>query len=168
MVKSLFQLTVPIMLLLGIALLGCNRSMVIERVNYAQPIESVVSPNDQGVVDDVQQGIQFNILPLQYIETQDTSSVTVDQVRYIRGKEGFYYITASGFSNIFVMAPEESRLKLENKITVAEQGLGSPALNQRGEYIQLVDRETGNSWRLNAEGIQETQSENTNSEGNQS
>ncbi|MDZ7693740.1 MAG: hypothetical protein U5K69_21910 [Balneolaceae bacterium] len=62
---------------------GCKQSMVISDVNYSQPIETVLTPNEEGVVEDIQHGISFNILPLQYIETQDTSSVTTQEVRMI-------------------------------------------------------------------------------------
>lgn len=161
-----FKYTHGSILLLGIVLLvGCNQSMVIENVDYSQSIESVLSPNEDGIVDDVQRGLQFNIMPLQYEETQDTSSVTVDQVRYIRGQEGFYYITASEFKNVYIMSPDDGQLVLEEKFMISEEGIASPALNQRGSYIQLVNRESGDSWRLNSDGIQEDESQTENSNG---
>lgn len=154
-----------ILLLLLVMLIGCNKSMVIENVDYSQSIESVMTPNEEGIVDDVQRGLQFSIMPLQYEETQDTSSVTVEQVRYIRGQEGYYYITASNFMNVYIMSPNDGELVLEEKILISEEGITSPALNQRGSYIQLVNRESGDSWRLTSEGIQEEESQSENSNG---
>lgn len=167
MIKLLQKGIWSLILLPGLMLAGCGSSLVIENVDYAQSIESVLTPNEQGVVNDVEHGIEFSILPLQFEETQDTSSVTVEQVRYIRGQEGYYYITASGFQNVYIMTPEEGQLVLNEQVLASEQGIASPALNQRGSFIQLVDRESGETWRLSSDGIQEEESQTTNSNGDQ-
>lgn len=149
----------------GLMLTGCKQSLVISDVNYAQPVETVIEPDKEGIVNDPKNGFSFNILPLQYAETEDTSSVTTSEVRFIRSKNGFYYITAPEYRNVYVMAPEESELKLKNRIRVSEEGVAKPALNQRGEYIQLVDRATGTAWALNNEGVQEGESIASNKRG---
>ncbi|MDR8390934.1 hypothetical protein NC796_07285 [Aliifodinibius sp. S!AR15-10] len=138
---------------------GCKQSMVISDVNYSQPIETVLTPNENGVVEDVQHGLSFNILPLQYAETEDTSSVTTREVRMIRGKEGFYYITAAGYSNVYVMAPEKNQLKLKKKIKISEEGIEQPAFNQRDTYVQLLNRETEDTYMLTEEGVKQTDQE---------
>lgn len=145
---------------------GCKQSMVISEVDYSQPIERVLVPNDKGVVKDVQHGISFNILPLQYAETQDTSSVTTNEIRMIRGKEGYYYITAPGYSNVYVMAPEKHQLKLTKKIKISEQGIDEPAFNQRNSYVQLLNRKNNNTYALTEQGIrqQETSDESEQSD----
>lgn len=154
------------MLLLGAVLVtGCKQSMVISKVDYSQSIESVLQPNEDGVVKDVRHGLTFNIKPLQYAETRDTSSVTVEQVRFIRGKEGFYYITAPDFKNVYVMSPEKGKLKLTKKLAVSESGLSEPALNQRTSHIQLLSRETGESWKLFPEGAEKEKSQMADKEG---
>lgn len=152
-------------LLSGLLLAGCKQSLVISDVNYAQPIETVLTPDEDGVVKDHKSGFSFNIMPLQYAETEDTSSVTTEQVRYIRSNNGFYYITAPEYKNVYVMAPGEHQLKLENTIRISEEGIAEPALNQRKEYIQLVDRSTGAAWALNTKGIQEGESIASNKRG---
>jgi len=138
-------------LLFALIVTGCKQSMVISKVDYSQSIESVLTPDENGVVKDVQHGLTFNILPLQYAETQDTSSVTTNEVRYIRGKEGFYYITAPNYKNVYVMAPEKSKLKLKKKLSISETGIAQPALNQRSTFIQLVNQSSGESWELSPE-----------------
>ncbi len=135
---------------------GCKQTLVISEVDYSQPIESVLQPNDEGVVNDVKSGLSFNILPLQYAETRDTSSVSTEEVRMIRGKEGYYYITSPGYQNVYVMAPEKGTLKLKKKIMIKEGGIAKPAFNQRNPYVQLLNRETGENYALTAEGIQQT------------
>jgi hypothetical protein len=128
--------------------------MVISRVDYSQSIESVLTPDEEGMVEDVQHGLKFSIMPLQYAETQDTSSVMTKEIRYIRGKEGFYYITAPDYRNVYVLTPEKNSLKLVKKLEVSENGISEPAFNQRTSYIQLLNLSSGESWRLNPEGIE--------------
>lgn len=134
---------------------GCKQTLVISEVDYSQPIESVLQTNDDGVVNDVRSGLSFNILPLQYAETKDTSSVSTEEVRMIRGKEGYYYITSPGYQNVYVMAAEKGTLKLKKKIMIKEGGIAKPAFNQRNPYVQLLNRETGENYALTAEGIQQ-------------
>ena len=62
-------------------------------------------------------------------------------------------MTAAGFNNVYVFEPSNGELRLKRKIEVTADGLGRPALNQRGEHIEVVDRDTGNTYRVNEEGI---------------
>lgn len=135
---------------------GCKQSMIISDVNYSQPIETVLIPDKNGVVQDVQHGLQFNVLPLQYAELQDTSSVKIDEVRMIRGQEGYYYITATDFKHVYVMTPEKNKLVLEKKLKVNEQGLSEPAFNQRSSYIELLNRGNDETYSVTSEEIKRT------------
>jgi len=133
---------------------ACTQSLVISNVDYSQPVETVLTPDNQGTVTDVQHGLTFNILPLQYSETRDTTSVTTKEVRLIRGSEGYYYITAPGYKHVYVMEPEHRSLRLKKQILVSENGISKPAFNQREPYIQLVNRETKEMYQLTAKGVQ--------------
>lgn len=164
--KSLLKVFVTVFLLSFVFLLGCKQSMVISEVDYSQSIESVLTPDDDGTVEDVQHGLKFNIKPLQYMETQDTSSVTTEEVRYIRGKEGFYYVTAPNYKNVYMLQPEKGKLKLEKRITVSEEGIAEPAFNQRTTHIQLLNQDTEESWILSPEGIEEEKSQMAKREDN--
>ena len=77
------------------------KTFEVKNVNYAQQVESVLTPTDNGDVTDSRYGIAFNILPFQYEEMKDSSSVLVDEVRLIRNQNGFYFITADGLNNGF-------------------------------------------------------------------
>ena len=156
--KSQIQFLAAVSIMAVTLFTGCKQSMVISKVDYSQSIESVLTPDENGTVTDVKHGLSFNIKPLQYAETQDTSSVTTEQVRYIRGQEGFYYITAPNYKNVYVMAPEKSKLKLQEKLTVSESGISMPALNQREAYVQLVNRESGESWKLKPQSVEKESS----------
>lgn len=127
---------------------ACGPSLVISNVDYAQPIESVVSPDADNVVQDERYAISFSVAPI--LEEENVSSA--DEFRLIRNNRGFYFLTADGFANVYVFAPAESELKLENIISITEDGLGQPAFNQRGEYIEVIDRATGNTYQVNEEG----------------
>ena len=91
------------------------KTFVVKNVNYAQQVESVLTPDEQGEVKDTRYGVAFNILPFQFQELNDSSSVMVDKVRLIRNSKGFYFITADGFSSVYVMEPIKSGLKLKEK-----------------------------------------------------
>ncbi len=130
------------------------KTFVVKDVNYSQQIESVLTPNSKGEVHDSRYSLSFNILPFQFQETKDSSSVSVEEVRLIRNAEGFYFITADGFSNVYVMEPIKNGLKLKKKIQVTEQGLISPAFNLRSPFVQLIEKETLQSFSLNEKGIQ--------------
>lgn len=146
--------------------MGCKQSLVISKVDYSQPIETVLQPNEEGVVTDVQHGLSFNVLPLQHAETKDSSSVTTEQLRLIRGKEGYYYITSAGYKHVYVMAPERGTLKLKKKILIREEGIAQPAFNQRNPYVQLLNRETGENYALTVDGVQQTDDNTEKKEAN--
>ncbi|WP_211359343.1 hypothetical protein [Fodinibius salinus] len=157
--------TTSTLLLMALLFMGCKQSMVISKVDYSQSIESVLKPDEEGVVKDAKHGLSFNIKPLQYAETRDTSSVTTEQVRYIRGQKGFYYITAPNYKNVYVMEAQKGSLKLKKKLSVSEKGVSRPAFNQRGEYIQLVNLETDEHWKVQPESITQVQSQIAKNEG---
>lgn len=129
------------------------KTFEVQNVNYAHQVESVLEPNEEGQVSDSRYGISFNILPFQFQEMEDSSSVLVEQVRLIRNNRGYYFITANGFNNVYVMEPIESGLKLKEKITISESGLIKPAFNLRSPFVQLVDIETSEIYTMNEKGI---------------
>lgn len=139
----------------AVVLIACGSKMAIKRVNYAQPLETVLEPSETGKVDAVKHGLSFNIKPLQYQETQDTSSVSTNKVHLIRNSKGFYFITAPDYSNVYIMKPETGSLNLYKTVQITNDGIGDPAFNQRNPYIQLIDQETDESYRLTEEGIQQ-------------
>lgn len=157
--KTYLKSVAMISLVAAISFMGCKQSMVISNVDYSQSIESVLEPDEDGVINDQKNGLKFNIKPIQFAETQDTSSVTTKQVRYIRGQEGYYYLTAPNYKHVYVMAPEKGKLKLEKKMKVTEDGVEEPAFNQRMTYIQLINQESDEVWKVTAENIEKEESQ---------
>lgn len=148
MVKTkLLTLFMGVVLMLSVV--SCGPSLVIQNVNYSHPLESVLTPDSENVVQDKRYALEFSISPI--LEEEGVSSV--NEIRLIQNRAGYFFITANDFGNVYVMSPGESELQLENKIEFAEQNLGEPAFNQRGDYIELVDLVNGETYRLDHEGI---------------
>lgn len=164
--KSYLQLVAIASLIVAVLLTGCKQSMVISEVDYSQSIESVLEPDENGLIEDQKHGLKFNIKPMQYAETQDTSSITTEQVRYIRGQEGYYYLTAPNYKHVYVMAPEEGKLKLKEKLKILDEGIEKPAFNQRPSYIQLINQASEEVWKINPESIEKEESEMANNKVN--
>lgn len=122
-------------------------SLEISNVDYAQPIESVLTV-DGNEVHDKRYAIKFNISPV--LDEEGVSSV--DEVRLIRNSRGYYFLTASGFNNVYVLEVEEGGLKEKNIIGIPGDALQQPAFNQRNGMIELVDLATGATHNLDHNG----------------
>ncbi len=127
---------------------GCGSSMVIQDVDYSQPIESVLTPDADQVIHDQRFAIKFSIAKV--LEQEGIQSA--DEVRLIRNRAGYYFLTAKGFNNVYVFKPGEHELKKKEIIEISSEGIGDPAFNQRDRYIELVDRATGQTYNLDQTG----------------
>lgn len=155
MVKSkLATILLGVFVLFSVA--SCGPSLVIQNVDYSQPLESVVAPNSDNMVHDQRYAIKFSIAPI----LEEEGITSVNQIRLIRNNAGYYFVTANDFQNVYVFFPGESELRLENTIEF-EEGIGEPAFNQRDGYIQLVDLSTDETYRLDHEGILEDEEQET-------
>lgn len=124
---------------------ACGPSLILQNVDYSQPIESVLVPDSELIVHDQRYGVKFSIAPL----LAEENLTEVDEIRMIRNRAGFYFVTASGFNNVYVFTPGESIFELAEKMLITESGLSQPAFNQRETYIELIDRNTGETFNLN-------------------
>lgn len=131
---------------------GCS-SLTLQSANFSWPVESVLPVNSDGNVVDQRYSIEFNTLPLFFEEYQDSSAYAGKEVRLIRDQQGYYYMTANEFKNVYVFQAEEGELILENKISISETGILRPAFNQRGTYIELIDA-NNKSFSLTHNGIE--------------
>ena len=125
-------------IILSFILTGCS-SLTLKPGDFAWPIESVLSIDDQGNVQTRLYSFSFNVKELLFAETQDSVHVSKVSLRMIRDVKGFYFITASKFKNVYVFEQTEGGLKLNNKILVAHDGLNEPFFNQQVPFIQLVN-----------------------------
>ncbi len=123
-------------------------STYIPSVDYSHPTESVVAPDADNYIHDRRYGIVFSIAPL--LERENMNSV--EQVRLIRNNKGYYFVTAPGFRHVYVLEPRPGQLKFDNNIELTADGLQRPGFNQRGDYIEVIDRGTGEVYQINEEG----------------
>ena len=147
--KPLKLLKMPALLAFMLILTGCGSSLVLENVNYSQPLESVLSPDSEGVVHDQRYAIQFNITPL--IEYEGTESA--EEIRLIRNTPGFYFVTADGFSNVYIFSPGEGELTLHEEVELPDGPISKPAFNQRTTHIELINQTSGQTYNLDQNGI---------------
>ncbi len=113
--------------------------LTLHPANFAWPIESVLDINNEGMVLEERYSIEFNTSGLFFDEFQDSSAYIGNSIRIIRDQEGYYYITASKFKNVYVFRADEGSFVLHNKILISESGTDNPAFNQRIPYIELID-----------------------------
>ena len=86
-------------IILSFILTGCS-SLTLKPGDFAWPIESVLSIDDQGNVQTRLYSFSFNVKELLFAETQDSVHVSKVSLRMIRDVKGFYFITASKFKNV--------------------------------------------------------------------
>ncbi len=72
---------------------------------------------------------------------QDSTALIGKKVRILRNDEGYYFMTAQGFKNVYVFSPDVNGLSKESIIMVSETGLRNPALNLRPPYVELLDND---------------------------
>ncbi len=122
-------------------------SLEISNVDYSQPVESVLTV-ENNEVHDKRYAIKFNISPV--LDEEGISSV--DEIRLIRSNRGYYFLTASGFNHVYVLEVTSGGLDEKNIIRIPGDALQQPAFNQRDGFIELVDLATGDTHNLDHNG----------------
>ena len=131
-------------LIFAFLLSACGSSLIIENVDFSQPLESVLSPDTDNVVVDQRYALRFDLTEVLNRE----GVLSVSEIRLLRDRAGFYYLTAPGFGSVYQFIPEVNSLKLLNRIEIPGTALQEPALNQRGTHIELVDTANGRTFNL--------------------
>jgi hypothetical protein len=136
------------------ALAGCS-TLTIEQVDYAWPIESALTVAQDSRVSEGRYALSFSVAPIAMEEFQDSTALRGSTIRVIRNSEGRYFVTGQRFRRVYVLEPGPAQLSLVTAIDVAPTGLRTPALNQRGLFVELVD--SGMRMMLTSSGIAENQ-----------
>ena len=126
----------PFLLLVIVA--ACS-VLKLQPADFAWPIESVIAVDENGTVSDDRYSIIFDTRALFFEETEDSSAYAGKKLRMLRDTNGYYFITAEKFKNVYVFQMENGAMVLNNKIFISEFGIEAPALNQRTPYIELID-----------------------------
>jgi hypothetical protein len=139
------------LLFLLLAFAAACSTLKLQQADFAWPVESVISVNENGKVSDDRYSISFDIKSLFFEETKDSSAYEGKKIRMLRDINGYYFITAEKFKNVYVFQMDNGSMVLHNKIFISEVGIVDPALNQRTPYIELIDG--GKSLYLTNNGI---------------
>ena len=131
------QIKILSFLLFG--LFAACSALFLQPANFAWPIESVLPVDENGMVSDERYSLSFDTKALFYEEFNDSSSYNEKEIRILRDVNGFYFVTANKFNNVYVFKMNYGAMVLENKIFISEFGVENPALNQRVPYVELID-----------------------------
>ncbi len=133
------KLVRPFLIALSVISLAACSSLVLKPADFGWPIESVLKVDNKGYVEEQRYSFTLKVKPLFYAEFQDSSIAAGKEIRIIRDKMGYYYITAANFKNVYMFCTVANGLKLEDKFLINEKGLTDPAFNQKSPDIELLD-----------------------------
>lgn len=118
---------------------GCS-SVILQPVDFSWPIEDVVKVDEKGFISVSRYTFSVNVKNVFQEEFADSNLALGKELRIIRDKQGYYFITGINFKNVYLFMPVESGMKLENKIIISEtEKLESPVFNQKSPNIELID-----------------------------
>ena len=126
-------------------------SLTLKPADFSWPIENALKVDNKGFVEEQRYAFTLKVKSLFFAEFADSNNFAGKEIRIIRDKLGYFYITGKNFKNVYVFFPLEGGMKLEEKIIISEQGLNSPAFNQKSPNIELLD--SPNKYLLNNKGI---------------
>ncbi|MCX6169774.1 MAG: hypothetical protein NTX65_10555 [Ignavibacteriales bacterium] len=138
---------IPLIVLITAA---CS-SLILKPADFSWPIENVLKVDSKGFVEEQRYAFTLKVKSLFFEEFADSNNFAGKEIRIIRDKLGYVYITGKNFKNVYVFMSMEGGMKLDEKIMVAEKGLVSPAFNQKSPNIELLD--SPNKYLLNNKGI---------------
>jgi len=133
---------INILSILFLGFFAACSALTLQPANFAWPIESVLPVDESGMVTDDRYSFSFDTRGLFYEELNDSSAFSGEEIRILRDVNGFYFVTASKFKNVYVFKINYGAMVLDNKIFVSELGVENPALNQREPYVELIDGDT--------------------------
>lgn len=128
--------------ILAVQMIGCS-TLVLKPVDFSWPIEAALQPDGKGNVREARYQVSFNVKALLFEELQDSTAVTKHTLHILRDHAGFYFVTAKGFKNVYVLGHGDGTLTLHRKVLVSEKGLDAPAFNQRAPYVSLINEKKG-------------------------
>ena len=126
-------------------------SLTLKPADFSWPIENALKVDSKGFIEEQRYAFTIKVKPIFFEEFADSNNFAGKEIRIIRDKLGYVYITGKKFKNVYVLATVEGGMKLENKILINEAGLVSPAFNQKSPNIELLD--TPNKYLLNHKGV---------------
>lgn len=145
--KSVYGL----LLFLSLLLTAACSSLTLKPADFGWPIESVLKVDNKGYIEEQRYSFSLKVKKLFWEEFADSTNYSGKEIRMIRDKYGYYFVTGANFKNIYVFVPEDGAFSLEKKIEISKKPLTSPAFNQKSPNIELLDG--ANKYLLNYKGI---------------
>lgn len=135
----------------SLLLLAACSSLNLRPADFGWPIETVLKVDNKGYVEEQRYSFTLKVKKLFWEEFADSTNFAGKEIRMIRDKNGYYFVTAANFKNVYVFEFEEGGLSLEKKIRITDQALSAPVFNQKSPRIELIDGST--KYLLNNKGI---------------
>lgn len=140
-----------LLIFFSLLLIAACSSLTLKPADFGWPIETVLKVNNKGYVEEQRYSFSLKVKKLFWEEFADSTNFTGKEIRMIRDKSGYYFITGANFKNVYVFEFEDGGLSLEKKIQISEKSLTAPAFNQKSPNIELLDGL--NKYLLNYKGI---------------
>ncbi len=133
------KVLVSIGFLVSILLVGCS-SLQLQPADFSWAAEEIIEVGSKGMVDAKRYSVAFTVTPLlaQEFAADSMAAKNTKEIRLIRDKAGFYYLTGKKFKNVYVLVQSEGALAVNNTLTIsAEKPMDDPKFDQKDSYIEL-------------------------------
>ncbi len=117
---------------------SCSK-LILQPADFAWPVENVIKIDDKGFIEEPRYSFAVNVKSLFQEEFADSNLAIGKEIRIIRDKLGYYYLTGINFKNVYLFLPDEGGMQLEETFLISETGLQSPVMNQKSPNIELID-----------------------------
>ncbi len=133
------KILILISMFTSLAMIGCS-SLQLQPADFAWQADEILEINSKGMVTAKQYSVAFTVTPLLAKEfaADSMAAKNTNEVRLIRDKAGFYYLTGKKFKNVYVLAQSDGALAVSNTIVIsAEKAMDDPKFDQKESYIEL-------------------------------
>ncbi len=134
-----------------VLIISACSSLTLKPADFSWPIENALKVDSKGFIEEQRYAFTLKVKSLFFEEFADSNNYAGKEIRIIRDKLGYLYLTGKDFKNVYVMTVVEGGMKLEKKVLVTEKGLVAPAFNQKSPSIELID--SPNKYLLNNKGL---------------
>lgn len=148
------NILVMISAITALMIVGCS-SLQLQPANFSWAAEEVVQLGDQGMVDAKRYSVSFSITALlaKEFSADPAAAKNVQEVRLIRDKAGFYYVTGKNFKNVYVLSQGDGALGVSSTLAIsAEKAMDDPKFDQKDSYIELWNGK--DKYQLSKGGVQ--------------
>jgi hypothetical protein len=123
----------------SLAIVGCS-SLQLQPADFSWAAEEIVEVGAKGMVDAKRYSVAFNVTALlaQEFAADSMGAKNIKEVRLIRDRAGFYYLTGKKFKNVYVLAQSDAALAVSNTLIISpEKTMDDPKFDQKDTYIEL-------------------------------